>query len=142
MISADYLIGAIFGIACIIIFNKTNRAKVSKKDFLVKYSQSHIFEIVKPLLPEDFGVTVNKNTQSYKHEKKTNVKVIIMDGNAFWIRENVFYMAAFNEEGIDKSSTKVVDTMDMDKVQLDKMLFIIDQLRDGEIDDSRSTGDK
>jgi hypothetical protein len=32
--------------------------------------------------------------------------------------------------------------MGMDKVQFDKMLFIIDQLRDGKDNDSSSSGDK
>ena len=33
---------------------------------------------------------------------------------------------------IDKDNAQVVDTMGMSKVELDKMLFIIDQLRKGE----------
>jgi hypothetical protein len=71
-----------------------------------------------------------------------NVKVIILGHTAFWIKNNVFYTANIDEDGIDKESTKVVDTMSMDKVQLDKMLFILDQLRDGEVNDSGSSGDQ
>ena len=44
------------------------------------------------------------------------------------------------DEGVDKDTTSVVDTMGMNKVQLDKMLFIIDQLRDGKQHDSGSSG--
>jgi hypothetical protein len=37
---------------------------------------------------------------------------------------------------IDWANATLVDTMGMDKVQLDKMLFIMDQLRDGKQNDS------
>ena len=63
-----------------------------------------------------------------------------MDGSAFWIKDNVFYTAQMDEGGVDKDTTSAVDTTHMDKVQLDKMLFIIDQLRDGNVNDSGGSG--
>jgi hypothetical protein len=141
MISVDYLVGAILGVSVIMFFNSRNKTRIKKDDFVIRYSQSHIFEVVKPLIPDDINVKINKNTQSYKHEKKTNVKVIIMDGEAFWIKDNIFYTAICDSNGIDKESTSVVDIMGMDKVQLNRMLFIMDQLRDGETNDSGSAGD-
>jgi hypothetical protein len=101
-----------------------------------------MLEIIKPLLPPQETKKINKNTQAYKHEEKTNVRVIILDDQAFWIKDNLFYTADFFENIIDKDSTTVVDIMSMDQVQLDKMLFIIDQLRDGKDNDSSSSGDK
>lgn len=142
MINIEYFIGAFVGIFFIIFIQNKNKIKINKKDFVIKYSQSHMLEIVKPLLPTQEGKKVNRNTQSYKHEEKTNVRVIVSDGQAFWIRDNLFYSANFLGDMIDKDSTSVVDTMGMNKVELDKMLFIIDQLRDGKDNDSSSTGDK
>lgn len=81
-------------------------------------------------------------TQSMKHYDKVNVKVIIVDNIAYWIKDNVFYKAPLINELIDKDSTERVDTMGMDKVQLDKMLFIMDKLREGISDDNRNSGDK
>jgi hypothetical protein len=141
MISLEYLIGAFLGIFFILFIQNREIIKVSKKDFVIKYSQSHILEIIKPLLPPPEKKRVNKNTQAYKHEEKTNVRVIILDDKAFWIKDNLFYSADFTGETIDKDSTSIVDTMGMDKVQLDKMLFIIDQLRDGKDNDNSSSGD-
>ena len=42
---------------------------------------------------------------------------------------------------MDKESAEKVDTIHMDKVQLDKMLFIMDKLREGIDDDSRGSRD-
>ena len=81
-------------------------------------------------------------TQSKRHYDKTNVKVIILDNQAYWIKDNIFYRAPIDGQSIDKESAEEVDTIHMDKVQLDKMLFIMDKLREGINDDSRGSGDK
>jgi hypothetical protein len=104
-----------------------------------RFSQSRIHHIVSPFIKPE-KIKKDKKTQSRKHFDKTNLRVIIVDDDAFWIKDNIFYTAKMNHEGVDKDTTSVVDTMGMDKVQLDKMLFIIDQLRDGKKDDSGSTG--
>ena len=81
-------------------------------------------------------------SQSRMHYDKTNIKVIILDNNAYWIKDNIFYKAPLINELIDKDSAEQVDTIHMDKVQLEKMLFIMDRLREGMSDDSRSAGDQ
>jgi hypothetical protein len=100
-----------------------------------RYSQKNIHHLVSPYIG---GIKKpNKKTQSINHFNKTNLKVIIVDGEAFWVKDNTLYTAKMTQDGVDKETTSVVDTMSMDKVQLDKMLFIIDQLRDGDNNDSR-----
>jgi hypothetical protein len=81
-------------------------------------------------------------TQSKMHHDKTNVKVIILDNQAYWIKNNIFYKAPLVDQLIDKDSAEEVDTINMDKVQLDKMLFIMDRLREGINDDSRGSGNE
>lgn len=104
------------------------------------YRQSTIHHLVSPFINAKILNKVKKESQSVKHFNKTNIKVIIMDGSAFWIKDNVFYTAQMDEGGVDKDTTSAVDTTHMDKVQLDKMLFIIDQLRDGNVNDSGGSG--
>jgi hypothetical protein len=111
-----------------------------KQKTRLTYQQSHIFELVKPLLPDIKSLKPERKSQSVNHENKTNVKVIIMGNQAFWIKDNMFYTADMEGHLINKESTRRVDTMAMDKVELDKMLFIMDQLRDRTINDSGSSG--
>lgn len=80
------------------------------------------------------------NRQSAKHDKNVNIRVIIMDNQAYWIKDNVFYTAELNHGIVDKDTTKEVDTMTMNKVQLDKMIFIIDRLREEAFDDRWGSG--
>lgn len=85
---------------------------------------------------------IMNKTQSKMHHDKTNVKVIILDNQAYWIKDNIFYKAPIDGQSIDKESAEQVDTINMDRVQLDKMLFIMDKLREGTNDDSRGSRDK
>ena len=139
----EYLIGSAFTLLCLyVVFKIINIDSIDPRMPKLRYSQSYIHSIVSPLLPPLSDLKKRLVSQATKHYDSVNVKVIILGNSAFWIKNNVFYTANIDDEGINKESTRVVDTMNMDKVQLDKMLFILDQLRDGEINDSGSTGDK
>jgi hypothetical protein len=83
---------------------------------------------------------IKVKTQSQEHFNKNNFKVIIVDNQAYWIKDNIFYKAPMVDQSIDKDSAERVDTTDMNKVQLDQMLFILDKLREGINDDSRGSG--
>ena len=137
----EYLLGSL---TTFILITMMSKKMLKDKDLKAKqafmYRQSHIFDLVKPLLPPMSSLRPERKSQSINHENKTNVKVIIMGSQAFWIKDNMFYMADMDGQIIDKETTRRVDTMGMDKVELDKMLFIMDQLRDGKLNDSGGSG--
>jgi hypothetical protein len=105
-----------------------------------RFSQSSLHEMIKPLIPPDLFKTKQRKTQSIMHEERTNLRVIVLDGFAYWIKDNKIYEADIINDGIDKDSARVVDTMSMDKVQLDKIVFIVDTLREGLENDSGDSG--
>lgn len=127
----EYLLGSLITFMSI-LFVGMRLPKPQKSIDQIRYSQSHIYSLVKPLLDLHPVVRNKIVTQATKYEDKTNVRVIILEGRAYWIKDNIFYTATFDGNGIDKETTQVVDTMNMSKVELDKMIFIIDQLTDGE----------
>ena len=83
---------------------------------------------------------INRKSQSKIRQEKENVRVIIVENEAYWIKDNGFYTAPMVDNLISKDSAIQVDTSTMDKVQLDKMLFILDKLREGISNDSRGAG--
>lgn len=107
-----------------------------------RYGQSHIHSLMKPLLPPNVGLRKELNTQAVKHLNKVQFKVIIVGPDAFWIKDNVLYTAKVTQEGVDKDTTAPVDTMAMNSVELDKMVFIVDQLRNGLKHDSGGSGNQ
>lgn len=137
----EYLVGSLstFFIIFFMSFSKNKQDKEQK--VTVRYSQSHIFELVRPLLPPISNkMRKNRVSQSTEYDKKTNIRVIIVEDTAYWIKNNVFYKAEIVDGSINSDSTEIVDTISMNKVQLDKMLFIMDRLREGVEDDSGSAG--
>jgi len=138
----EYFIGAMSTMILLFFVGKFRSFAESNKQLVnMKFSQSHMHEIVKPLLPPTLFIKKKLDTQALKHERKTNVRVIIVDNHAYWVKDNIFYMADMDDNFIDRETTRVVDTMGMDKVELDKMLFIMDRLTEGNEDDRSGSGD-
>lgn len=136
-----YFLGSISTLIIIFVVTKFFYSNMDiKKNNTIKYSQTHIYELIKPLINTKEANRISKNSQSQKYNEKINIKVIIMDDVAYWIKDNIFYMANMIDGYVDKDTTRTVDTMAMDRVQLDKMLFIMDRLREGKGDDSSGTG--
>lgn len=97
-----------------------------------KNSQAHLYSLISPMLPYLVAeINNNKATQSKNHYKKTFVRIIFTDTEAYWIADNQLYVAKTNDGVVDEDSVKVVDTMTMDKVQLEKLAFIVEQLTEG-----------
>jgi hypothetical protein len=139
-----YYIGFAFAFALIyfinILQNKFNIFnEFSTKQFVKTQSSKHI--IKQAINSQNQTTETKKETQSRKHEERTKIRVIIVDNQAYWVKDNVFYTADMVHGDVDKETTRTVDTMAMNKVQLDKMIFIMDRLQEGNnFNDSGSTG--
>lgn len=137
----EYLTGAVVMLVALNLVRKyvDNAAKkyVAKRPLV---SQSRSF--INTKLPFMFimGVPAKElNTQSSNHFDKTHLKVALDGDKAYWVFNNTLFEADYVDGDIVRSSTKTVDTMTMDKVQLDKMILIVEQLGGGQ-NDSGSTG--
>ena len=98
-------------------------------------------EKIKMFIPEELYVKPKIITQSEKLLAKSMMKVIVLDNKAYWTHNNKFYVADVINHGVLEHTTEEVDTYNMPSEELDKMLFILDTLRDGKTNDSSSTGD-
>lgn len=136
----EYFIGIllfVIGLAIPRLYDKVS--KIEKNDPLSQIRldrrQSDIYRMIKPAIP--YMPIERKETQSLKHLRSQSVRVIIMDSNAYWIRNNQFFVSKIDEDGnISPNSAKVVDIMGMDKVELDRMSFIVEKLTEGDDHDS------
>jgi len=139
----EYFLGSV--ITMVAMFVATRLISLEKKvirENPFRYSQSHIHEIISPLVPNLRKYKKIVPRQSRNQEEKTNIKVVIFDNKAYFVRDAKFYCAEMHGTDIDGANATLVDTMGMDKVQLDKMLFIMDQLRDGKKNDSGDSRDQ
>jgi hypothetical protein len=117
--------------------------KRSKKYFIkVVYTQSDIHQIVKNFIPKDLFEMPKPLSQARKHIRSNTVKVLIIEDQAYWVHNNMFYVADTVEGLVSSETVRPVDTNNMSKRDIDKMLFILDSLKNGNSDDSSSTWNK
>ena len=122
--------------------------KISNKRRMVflnknKYRQSSIYEMVKDVVPKQRFYKTKVITQSQRHIQKNMLRVVIADGSAYWILNNVFYTANAINGRVDEETIKPLDIENMPTKELDKMLLILDDLKQGVgPNDSSSTGNK
>ena len=108
-----------------------------------KYRQSSIYEIIKDFIPKEIFDKPKVVTQSQKHIQKNMLRVVIAEGKAYWVLDNVFYTADAINGRVDEETTELLDIQNMSTKDLDKMLSILDDLKQGvEPDDSGSAGNK
>ena len=111
--------------------------KKAKKHFAkIVYSQSDIHQIVKNFLPKDLFEIPKPLSQARKHIRSNTVRVLIIEDHAYWVHDNMFYMADTVEGLVNPETVRPVDTNNMSNRDIDKMLFILDSLKNGNSDDS------
>lgn len=133
----EYFAGAIITLIVILITRKFIVNERRNNRILINYSQSNVHDLIAPFLPKILHKPVV--TQSSKYYDKIHTKILMVGNKAYWIKDNTFYSADVVRGEINHDTTKPVDTMAMDKVQLDKMIFIIETLTKGDFDDYRNS---
>jgi len=96
-----------------------------------KYRQSSIYEMVKDIIPKQTFDKPKVITQSEKHIQKNMLRVVITEGKAYWILNNVFYTANAINGRVDEETIKPLDVEGMPAKELNKMLSILDDLKQG-----------
>jgi hypothetical protein len=139
----EYLLGSFATLVAVVVANRVLKGKLKKENKAsIRYSQSHIYTLLSPVL--DYVPMINsfkfKESQAYKYLESLYVKVMIVGNEAYWIKDNTLYTARLVEGEVDKDTTQKVDTMAMDKVQLEKTMFIVEKLREDQRNDSGSSG--
>lgn len=141
----EYFTGSILTLLTVFVLNKiisNNYKKFQTKKILVTYSQSYVFETIKPFISSLFEIIKQPKTQASKYSDEKRVRILFLENKAYWIEKNQLLEASLFESGeIDYSSAIEVDTITMDDVQLKRTMFIVEQLREGLNDDLGYPGD-
>ena len=136
----EYFVGGAIALLGVWVANTflVKKLEPATKISTLEYSQSHIYELMRPYLP-DIPPPEIGTTQSTNYLKQTYMRIMVVKDKAYWLKDNGVYVADVVDGEINKDEARKVDTMTMSKVELDEMLFIIEKLREDD-NDSRSTG--
>ena len=133
----EFFLGSLFMLITLFGFSFLFKKQPTSKKFQIINNQTRVYEMTK-------NFNINKQTekinQSSKH-KKTNkmVRILTINNVAYWIEKGNLYQADMVNKNILEETKKRVDTHSMDRVELDKIIFIVDKLTEGN-DDSSNTG--
>ena len=134
----EYLAGSLLTFVIMYFFSRAvNQPKNDVISLKISYNQSKQYEMIKHYIP--FSDTP-LDTQASKHFLSKYRKIIFYNNLAYWIEDNAVYSAEYNENEILFESKKTIDMMTIDGVELDKMIFIVDKLTEGNENDSRNSG--
>lgn len=126
----EYLLGSIVTLASVILINKIARRTAERSKINFEITQSYLFKLLSEYNDRAIEDKSPPDTQSYKHIKNQYVRIMIVEDEAYWIKDNQLYVAKFEDGTIDTDSTTEVDTMSMSKVELEKTMFIVETLRE------------
>jgi hypothetical protein len=129
----EFLLGTVFAFLAIFFTRKFILTQDLIKETYVNsvvYRQSHI-KLLTQAADQYFFMPPPLATQARKILEKSQIRIIFSENRAYWIKNNMFLQADLVDGEVDDSTTKVVDTMTMDKVELDKMIFIVQKLTEG-----------
>ena len=138
----EYFAGAAIAMCCYMIANKVfqkNLSNMPSSDKPIVHTQSHIYEMIRPFKGLIAPPEEETSKQSSNYIKNVYMRIMVVKNKAYWIKDNKFLIADVVNGEVDKDNAKEVDTMGMDKVELDEMLFIVESLR-GDNNDSWGPG--
>jgi hypothetical protein len=120
--------------AILVIIKKKN----NKKYLSLSYRQSDMHEILKYFFSLNVQEKDKPLSQFQKRLDKSMLKVIVAEDQAYWVLDNVFYVADALDNQVDPETARPVNVENMSRLEMEKMLFILDSLKDGEVKNDRS----
>jgi hypothetical protein len=121
--------------AILIVIKKKNNKKYS----YLPYRQSDMHNILKYFFSLNEKEKAKPLSQFHKRLEEGMLKVIVVGNEAYWVVDNVFYVADAFENQVDPETARPVNVENMSKPDMEKMLFILDSLKDGEVENDRSS---
>jgi len=134
----EYFLGCLFTLTMIyVVVGLLRQPKNKIINSIVVHTQSKLHEMVK-----DFILINTKplKTQATEYFESKHILVVRNENNVYWIQDNVFYVADIVNGQVAEETKKRVDTSNMNKVELDKISFIVDKLTEGKRYDSGNPG--
>lgn len=121
-------------------FSNTMLSKrIKQEQFVVRRTQSYLYKLLTELSMLE-NIKQSKPKQSDKYLNRHHIKVMILEDKAYWIKDNQLYVADMIDGQIDGNSSREVDTIAMDHVELEHTMFVVEKLTEDDDNDYRSTG--
>jgi hypothetical protein len=128
----------ILSCSIIVIRDRRDRLSYSKK----VYRQSDMHNLLKVFFSQEIQRKTNKYSQFEKRKESLTTKVVVLNNKAYWVDNNMFYIGDSIDGKVLQETATPINTEDLSKNEISKLLFILDKLKNGNYNDSGSAGNK
>lgn len=133
----EYLLGSLITLLSLIFLNIKINRDIGPRLPVPLFSQSRKFDLVKI-----YFIKKSNDTQSFNDKRKSSHRALVYGDAVYWIEDGYLVTADFIDGQIDRDSKKRVDTHNLDKVELDRVIFIVEKLTEGDNNDSGNSRNK
>ena len=120
----------------LIIIGKKERKSFNK----TLYRQSDMHNMLKEFFFKDIFDNKAASSQSKIWKEKKTTKFLVIDQKAYWVSNNMFYVGDADNGQVRPETGKPIDISAMSTKEVNKMLFILDNLNGGRKNDSGGAG--
>ena len=120
----------------LIIIGKKERRSFNK----TLYRQSDMHNMLKEFFFRDILDNKDASSQSKIWKEKKTTKFLVIDQKAYWVSNNMFYVGDADNGQVRPETGKPIDISTMSPKEVNKMLFILDNLNGGRKNDSGGAG--
>ncbi len=120
----------------LIIIGKKERRSFNK----TLYRQSDMHNMLKEFFFRDIFDNKAASSQSKIWKEKKTTKFLVIDQKAYWVSNNMFYVGDADNGRVRPETGKPIDISTMSPKEVNKMLFILDNLNGGRRNDSGGAG--
>ena len=120
----------------LIIIGKKERRSFNK----TLYRQSDMHNMLKEFFFRDIFDNKAASSQSKIWKEKKTTKFLVIDQKAYWVSNNMFYVGDADNGQVRPETGKPIDISAMSTKEVNKMLFILDNLNGGRKNDSGGAG--
>lgn len=125
-----------FVVIRLIGFNK----KIKLNQIVHRQSDNHNF--LKEFFSRNIEITKVKSQAKLRQNNNSTRVLVTDDERAYWVVDNIFFVATIVDDKPDFDNATPIDTSNMSKVELDKLLFILDNLNKGDKHERGSSGNE
>ena len=120
----------------LIIIGKKERRSFNK----TLYRQSDMHNMLKGFFFKDIFDDKVITSQSKIWKEKKTTKFLVIDQKAYWVSNNMFYVGDTDNGQVRPETGRPIDISTMSPKEVNKMLFILDNLNGGRKNDSGGAG--
>ena len=136
----EYFIGFLVSVISFIILNRIVKNVAKSRIPTPVFTQSRKVALVKDYILDSLQPKERPKTQSSEDRKKNSMMAYFWEDSVYWIEDGFLVTAELKNNQVDETTKKRVDTHSLNKVELDKMIFIVDKLTEGKKNDSSDSG--